>query len=72
MSDIKLSRDERLMVRDGRKYVFVPCPPQACRHCAFYDREIRETDPCILPIAESWCDSFTRHDDDIGYWRETQ
>lgn len=65
MPAYKLSRDTRLAVFRGKRYVFVPCTqrlnrPFYCARCAVGCMSL----PC-LP-----CSPWNRHDNYSGYWKE--
>lgn len=56
-----MSRDQMLLVKDGRKYVFVPHKKPRCRLCAFY---YGACDVLTAPCSSRRDDSVT------GYWKE--
>ena len=65
-----ISYDQNRQVRNGRAYAFVPYlegEMMPCGHhaCAFYD------DGCLYPgNDERACDTVSRKDRRIGYWKE--
>jgi hypothetical protein len=69
-----VSRDQRMAVCDGRRYVFFPLPGPACRACSF-DTFGR---PCPLgrgPLSRNgpyrrMCDGSMRRDRVNGCWKE--
>lgn len=76
MLKITLSRDQQLMVCDGKRYVFVPNPPSACPRCSI--RAPGERCPLGRGPAHiasfggeyrRFCDEAGRKDGINGCWR---
>jgi hypothetical protein len=77
MPNITISRDQQLMVCDGKRYSFTPEPPSACHRCSLEtpgnDCPLGYGPQLSLVYREKYrrfCDGPARKDGVNGCWKE--